>query len=91
MKHFILAATVSALSALVVPASAQDRGDMMSYALSHPVDNTSLPYPPALGDSVPQSVALQRVEGVPNFGYFYYGGQPILVDLRTRAIVRIGQ
>ena len=91
MKHLILAAMLAASSVLAVPAVAQDKGDIMSYALSHPVDNTSLPYPPALGDSVPQSVALQRVEGVPNFGYFYYGGQPILVDLRTRAIVRIGQ
>ena len=39
---------------------------------------------------MPGSIALQRVDGNNSFGYFYYAGQPVIVDLKTRSIVRVG-
>ncbi|WP_167591695.1 hypothetical protein [Jiella endophytica] len=77
--------------AMLAPALAADeRVNVLDYALAHPTDNARLPAPPALGDSVPGSVKLQQPKGSRTFAYFYYGGQPIIVDLKTRSIVRIG-
>ena len=61
------------------------------YALSHPSDNAQMQRPPALGDSVPASVNLQQANGNTSFAYFYYAGQPVIVDLKTRSIARIGE
>lgn len=79
--------------ALAVPALAQDAQttSVVDFALSHPADNASVDQLPILGDSVPLSVELRPIEGKPNYGYFYYAGQPVIVDMRTRAIVKIIQ
>ena len=79
-------------SALVGPVMAQgSKVNVLEYALSHPSDNARIPTPPQLGDSVPNSVTLQRPDnGNSAYGYFYYAGQPVIVDIKTRAVVRIG-
>ncbi|MBP0616309.1 DUF1236 domain-containing protein [Jiella mangrovi] len=78
--------------AMLVPASAaNEKVNVLQYALAHPTDNARLPTPPALGDSVPASVKLQRPEGSSTFAYFYFRGQPVIVDMKTRSVVRIGE
>lgn len=65
--------------------------NVMDYALSHPSDNAQISPPPQLGDSVPRSVTLQRPDdGNSRYGYFYYAGKPVIVDMKTRAVVRVG-
>ncbi|EAU42950.1 hypothetical protein FP2506_08911 [Fulvimarina pelagi HTCC2506] len=73
-----------------VTVSAQAKVNVVQFAASNPVANASLQNPPSLGASVPSSVNLQSIDGASNFGYFYYNGQPVIVDMRTRAIVKIG-
>ncbi|MCP3053921.1 DUF1236 domain-containing protein [Aurantimonas marianensis] len=89
-------ALIVALStfALTMAASAQGADEkviVLQYAADNPSDNAQLPTVPQLGDSVPDTVALQQVPGNSNLVYFYYDGEPVLVDLKTRSIVRIGQ
>ncbi len=78
--------------ALVGSAMAQDSNvNVLEYALSHPSDNAQISVPPLLGDSVPSSVTVQQPDnGNSAYGYFYYAGQPVIVDMKTRAVVRIG-
>ncbi|MBO0661370.1 DUF1236 domain-containing protein [Jiella sp. MQZ9-1] len=92
LKRTIAVAALFALQlAVFTPAqAADDRVNVLQYALAHPTDNSRLPNPPALGDSVPGSVKLERPNGSHAFAYFYWGGQPVIVDLKTRSIVRIG-
>ena len=85
---------VAALLAMTLGADAQgsdEKVNVLQYALSHPSDNAQMQRPPALGDSVPASVNLQQANGNTSFAYFYYAGQPVIVDLKTRSIVRIGE
>ncbi|MDY8109192.1 DUF1236 domain-containing protein [Fulvimarina sp. 2208YS6-2-32] len=89
MKRFTIAVALLA-SFGVLPASAQSTVSVVQYASNNPVADAAMPNPPSLGASVPSSVSLQSVEGAPNFGYFYFDGRPVIVDLRTRAIVKIG-
>tara|TARA_R110002020_G_scaffold78679_1_gene197705 strand:+ start:200 stop:493 length:294 start_codon:yes stop_codon:yes gene_type:complete len=77
-------------SALAPAIAADDAVNILQYALAHPTDNASLPTRPALGDSVPASVKLQQPKGSRAFAYFYYAGQPIIVEMKTRSIVRVG-
>ncbi|MEX6505571.1 hypothetical protein [Jiella sp. M17.18] len=89
------AARVAVVLAVVLAAAsparaADEKVNVVQYALSHPTDNSHLRSPPQLGDSVPQSVKLVQPEGSHAFAYFYYAGQPIIVDVKTRSIVRIG-
>ncbi|MER0237467.1 DUF1236 domain-containing protein [Fulvimarina sp. MAC8] len=91
MSRFGIALAAALAASLgFMPASAFSQGNVVQFAASNPVANASLQNPPSLGASVPSSVNLQKIEGHSNFGYFYYNGQPIIVDLRTRAIVKIG-
>lgn len=81
-----LAVTASA------PALAQgDSVNVLQYALSNPTDNAQMPTPPSLGDSVPESVQLRQPDPNSSLAYFYYNGQPVIVDLKTRSVVRVGQ
>ncbi|WAJ29063.1 hypothetical protein [Antarcticirhabdus aurantiaca] len=90
-KLAIFAAALGlALSAAAAgPAWAAD--SIYDYAVSHPVPDAGLGVRPTIGDSVPPNVQLQVPDGGGPFGYFYYEGQPIIVDMATRAVVRIGQ
>lgn len=78
--------------ALGGPAMAQGaKVNVMDYALAHPSDNAQIAEPPQLGDSVPDSVTLHLPDdGTSAYGYFYYAGQPVIVDMKTRSVVRIG-
>ncbi len=84
----------SALVGSVLAGTAMAQGTnvhVMDYALAHPSDNAQIAVPPQLGDSVPKSVTLQRPDnGNSAYGYFYYAGKPVIVDMKTRAVVRIG-
>ena len=89
--------TTAALAALLLatgaaPALAQDareRVNVYQYAVDHPRDDAKMNSAPSLGASVPQTVELGKVEGDPDYGYFYFDGRPVLVDLRTRSVVRV--
>ena len=59
------------------------------YAVDHPVPDVKLRLAPTLGASVPAQVQLATIEGTKDFGYFYFDGRPVLVDMATRSIVRI--
>ncbi len=76
------------------PALAQDqreRVNVYQYAVDHPQADAQMSGPPSLGASVPQTVQLAQVEGEPDYGYFYFDGRPVLVDMRTRSVVRVDQ
>jgi hypothetical protein len=83
---------VVALFCLAGAASAQDSApSIYDYALQHPTADARLPSPPSVGASVPQNVEVHQAEGGNGvYGYFYYEGRPILVDMTTRSIVRVG-
>ena len=80
-----------ALAALPTLALAQDNGavNVYQYAVDHPVADVATPVTPLLGASVPQGVELATVGDNPVYGYFYHEGRPVIVDLSTRAVVRI--
>jgi hypothetical protein len=86
-------ATIAAAFALAFPGSLPARAadSIYDYAVAHPVPDAGLGVSPSIGDSVPPNVQLQGPEGGGPYGYFYYEGRPIIVDMATRAVVRIGQ
>jgi hypothetical protein len=87
-KLVIAAAT---LMALATAANAQNAPSVSDYALQHPTEDARLNTPPSIGASVPQNVQIHQPEGGDGvYGYFYYEGRPVIVDMGTRAIVRIG-
>ncbi len=91
ITRLTMAALVALQFAALAPAvAADDSVNVLQYALAHPIDTARLPSPPALGDSVPGSVKLEQPQGSRGFAYFYYRGEPIIVDMKTRSIVRIG-
>ncbi|ALN71288.1 MULTISPECIES: DUF1236 domain-containing protein [unclassified Aureimonas] len=59
------------------------------FAVDHPVPDVSLRLAPTLGASVPAQVQLAAIEGTKDYGYFYYEGRPVIVDMATRSIVRV--
>ncbi|MEF2547827.1 hypothetical protein VQ045_11710 [Aurantimonas sp. E1-2-R+4] len=87
----ILALSTLALTSLAAGQGTDENVIVLQYAAEHPSDNARLPTAPQLGDSVPDTIALQQVDGNSTLAYFYYNGEPVLVDLKTRSIVRIGQ
>ncbi|UIJ71650.1 DUF1236 domain-containing protein [Aurantimonas sp. HBX-1] len=88
-RPVLLAVAFLALTAGTAPA--QDSVNVLQFALSNPTDNAQIATPPSLGDSVPQSVALRQPDPNSSLAYFYYNGQPVIVDLKTRSVVRVGQ
>ncbi|MBB3952245.1 DUF1236 domain-containing protein [Aureimonas jatrophae] len=76
--------------AAAVPALAQaEKVNVYQYAVDHPVADAPLRGPPTLGASVPQNVEIIRVGNDEVYGYFYYDGRPVIVELATRSVVRI--
>ena len=65
--------------------------NVYQYAIDNPVDDTKLRIPPTLGESVPRAVSLVPLDGDAGYAYFYYNGHPVIVDLTTRSVVRLGQ
>ncbi len=59
------------------------------YAVDHPVPDVTLRLAPTLGASVPAQVQLAAIEGTKDYGYFYYDGRPVIVDMATRSVVRV--
>ncbi|KAA0968560.1 hypothetical protein FPY71_16890 [Aureimonas fodinaquatilis] len=71
--------------------AATAQSSIYDYALQHPTEDAALTTPPSLGASVPQNVQLHQADdGNGVYGYFFYDGRPVIVDLGTRSIVRIG-
>lgn len=81
-----------ALFCLTGVSLAQDSApSIFDYALQHPTEDARLPSPPSIGASVPQSVEVHQADGGNGvYGYFYYEGRPVVVDMTTRSIVRVG-
>ena len=86
---WVLAALLA--TAVATGAQAQDSApvNVHQFAVDHPVADASLRAAPTLGASVPQSVQLAAVEGNGDYGYFYYDGRPVIVDMATRSVVRV--
>lgn len=86
------------LTALLLPAAAQtaakppaSRINVYQYAINNPVENSTLKIAPSIGASVPQGVTLTPCADEKTYAYFYYNGQPVIVERTTRSVVRIGQ
>ncbi|MEF2073782.1 DUF1236 domain-containing protein [Consotaella aegiceratis] len=90
---------IAGLALSTVSAQAQDNQqasqgasgnvNVYKYALEHPMQDTDVSFLPILGESVPKQVQLEQPQGNETYGYFYYAGQPVIVDLATRSVVRI--
>ena len=82
----LLIASCVAPSAL---AAETERVNVYSYAMDHPIADADLRAIPSLGASVPATVQIVTVSGETIYGYFYYGGRPIIVEMSTRSVVRV--
>lgn len=97
MRLRLLLVALGAIGASAVggalPASANQGSDVKvyDYAVDHPVDDSPLPIPPSLGETVPRAVSLVPLSEESGYAYFYYNGSPVIVDLKTRSVVRFGQ
>ncbi|MFD2238821.1 DUF1236 domain-containing protein [Aureimonas populi] len=82
------------LSGAAAAGAQEDRRPVMiyDYAVNHPTEDAQMASSPSIGASVPATVSLATAEDVeePVYGYFYYQGRPVIVELSTRSIVRIG-
>ncbi len=85
----LLGLALAACAGSALAQDARERVNVYQYAVDHPRDDAKMNGAPSLGASVPQTVELATVEGDKDYGYFYYDGRPVLVDLRTRSVVRI--
>ena len=65
--------------------------NVYQFAVDNPVDDSRLPVAPTLGETVPQSISLTPLQGEATYAYFYYNGHPVIVDITTRSVVRVGQ
>jgi hypothetical protein len=87
----LLAALASGATAFAAPAEAKGAHvNVYQYAVDNPVADAKLRAAPTLGASVPEAVSLSPCEGEKTYVYFYYEGQPVIVDRSTRSVVRIG-
>jgi len=73
------------------PAKAETRVTVYQYAVDNPVDDSRLRLAPTLGETVPEAIQLVPLEGEAAYAYFYYQGHPVIVDITTRSVVRVGQ
>lgn len=84
------------LASMIAPAGSRaiaqgsSGGSVYQYAVDHPVDDSQLSLAPTLGETVPQTIALVPLDGNSPYAYFYYNGSPVIVDLTTRSVVRVG-
>ena len=89
-----LGAFAGAIAAVgILPAAADQRSDVnvYEYAVENPVDDSPLPIPPSLGETVPRTVSLVPLSEEAGYAYFYYNGRPVIVDVNTRSVVRFGK
>lgn len=94
VKTFVAALSATLLSGVVVVAAQEEQRPVVvyDYAIDHPVEDAELRGAPSIGASVPQTVELATVSDAAEsvYGYFYYQGRPVIVEMSTRAVVRIG-
>lgn len=95
MARTIFATLLTASLLVATQAGAQDQTQpvlIYDYAINHPTEDEAVPGVLAIGASVPQTVTIATVEGRQDayYGYFYYQGRPVIVDLTTRSVIRIG-
>lgn len=67
------------------------RVNVYQYAVDNPVSDSRLNIAPTLGETVPNSIELVALDGEATYAYFYYQGQPVIVDMKTRSVVRVGR
>jgi len=65
-----------------------EKVNVYQYAVDHPVADATLRVSPTLGASVPQGVEIVKAGSDEVYGYFYYEGRPVIVELATRSVVR---
>lgn len=95
-KRYTAIALVGALTTLLAGAAFAQDGQtnvpVYDYAVSHPTEDAQLTTRPSIGASVPPSVEVATSESPDGvYGYFYFQGRPVIVDLETRSIVRIDE
>ncbi len=94
VRTFVAVLSAILLSSATVAAAQEEQRPVVvfDYAVDHPVADAELRGAPSIGASVPQTVELATVaETADNvYGYFYWQGRPVIVELSTRAVVRIG-
>jgi hypothetical protein len=73
------------------PAKAATQVNVYEFAVSNPVNDSRLRMAPTLGETVPEAIVLVPLDGEASYAYFYYNGRPVIVDLTTRSVVRVGQ
>lgn len=90
---FVVALSAVLLSSAAAVGAQEQQPPVLiyDYAVSHPIEDADLPSSPSIGASVPQTVELATIQdrADPFYGYFYYQGRPVIVDLTTRSVVRI--
>ena len=73
------------------PAKAATRVNVFEFAVNNPVDDSRLRMAPTLGETVPKTIDLVPLDDEASYAYFYYNGRPVIVDLTTRSVVRVGK
>ncbi|GGE21768.1 hypothetical protein GCM10011390_46410 [Aureimonas endophytica] len=90
----LLGAMLPGTGAVAAQTAAKPEGQRINvyqYAIDNPVEDSHLKNAPILGASVPEAIALAPCQDEKAYAYFYYQGQPVIVDRSTRSVVRIGQ
>ena len=88
----LLVALMSGPAAVAAQEEQVAQGPVMiyDYAVNHPTEDAQLPAMPTIGASVPEAIVVSTADetGDTVYGYFYFQGRPVIVDLTTRSVVR---
>lgn len=96
MKAKLFAVTLAAASAIAVGARAQDMivvpGEVDSYVAEQPFDD-SVTYDEdvVVGDTLPDGVVIRQVPDYDDYSYAVVKRQRVIVEPRTRKIIKVYQ
>lgn len=96
MKAKLFALTLAAASALAVTARAEDvivvPGEVESYVTEQPFDETvTYDGDIVVGDTLPDDVVVRQVPEYDDYSYAIVKRQRVIVEPRTRKIIRVYQ
>lgn len=96
MKAKLFAATLAAASVLAVTARAEDvivvPGEVDSYVTEQPFDDTATYDEDVIvGDTLPEGVVVRQVPEYDDYSYAIIKRQRVIVEPRTRKIIKIYQ
>ncbi|RCS24142.1 DUF1236 domain-containing protein [Phyllobacterium salinisoli] len=61
------------------------------YVIQHPVDPVVIEGDVVEGYVIPQDIELRPVPDMPQYGYIYVNGQPVIVSLENRKVIYLGE